>query len=176
MTRPKSFTTVKILRFVTLFIAMTAATEGQCLNAQSSTATLQRRGLVDRVAVQEEDRMFPIGDVVEVMAEQPLEWRSHPSERLLPTLDAARLVAPLSDLSADTPVSRLPSSRLTDHSTPEGERGTVAPVQVRNRAGVPWIVAGAALVLGGAIVGHDVGTVLMVGGVLTTSYGLFIYF
>ena len=49
-------------------------------------------------------------------------------------------------------------------------------VQQRNRAGIPWIIAGSVLIVGGAIIGDDVGTVLMTGGVGSTAYGLFIYF
>ena len=46
----------------------------------------------------------------------------------------------------------------------------------QDRRGVPWIIAGSALIVGGALVGDDVGTVLMVGGVGVTAYGLYIYF
>jgi hypothetical protein len=53
---------------------------------------------------------------------------------------------------------------------------TVVVTQARNRAGVPWIIAGSALIVGGAVVGDDVGTILMVGGVAGVAYGLFIYF
>jgi hypothetical protein len=53
---------------------------------------------------------------------------------------------------------------------------TVEIVQTRNRAGLPWIIAGSALVVGGAIVGDDVGTILMAGGVVGVAYGLYIYF
>ena len=49
--------------------------------------------------------------------------------------------------------------------------------QVRDVRGIPWVVlGGAALLVGGALVDGDVGTLLMVGGVASTAYGLFIYF
>ena len=48
--------------------------------------------------------------------------------------------------------------------------------QVRDVRGIPWVVMGAALLVGGALVDGDVGTLLMVGGVASTAYGLFIYF
>lgn len=61
----------------------------------------------------------------------------------------------------------------------EAEQPEPVPVmaaQQRNRAGVPWMIAGSALILGGALVGDDAGTALMLGGVIMTSYGLFVYF
>ena len=51
-----------------------------------------------------------------------------------------------------------------------------AQSQVRDLRGVPWIVAGGALVVGGALVHGDAGTLLMFGGVVSSAYGLFIYF
>jgi hypothetical protein len=53
---------------------------------------------------------------------------------------------------------------------------TVTVPQARNRAGLPWIIAGSALVVGGAIVGDDIGTILMAGGVVGVAYGMYIYF
>ena len=48
--------------------------------------------------------------------------------------------------------------------------------QVRDRTGIPWIVAAGALIVGGALVDGDAGKLLMVGGVVSSAYGLFIYF
>jgi hypothetical protein len=52
----------------------------------------------------------------------------------------------------------------------------VTMAQQRNRAGIPWIIAGSALIVGGAIVGDDIGTLLMASGVVGVAYGVFIYF
>ena len=48
-----------------------------------------------------------------------------------------------------------------------------APYDLR---GIPWIVAGGALVVGGIFVHGDAGRLLMFGGVVSSAYGLFIYF
>jgi hypothetical protein len=50
------------------------------------------------------------------------------------------------------------------------------PPQARNRSGVPLMVAGGALLLGGAIAGGDGGTILMLSGVVIGSYGTYRYF
>ena len=51
-----------------------------------------------------------------------------------------------------------------------------AQSQVYDQRGIPWIVAGGALVVGGIFVHGDAGTLLMFGGVVSSAYGLFIYF
>ena len=51
-----------------------------------------------------------------------------------------------------------------------------AQSQVYDLRGIPWIVAGGALVVGGIFVHGDAGTLLMFGGVVSSAYGLFIYF
>ncbi len=48
--------------------------------------------------------------------------------------------------------------------------------QVRNRRGVPYMVAGGILFVAGAITGDDAGTVLMIGGAGVGAYGAFVYF
>ena len=51
-----------------------------------------------------------------------------------------------------------------------------AQSQVYDPRGIPWIVARGALVVGGIFVHGDAGTLLMFGGVVSSAYGLFIYF
>ena len=51
-----------------------------------------------------------------------------------------------------------------------------AQSQVYDLRGIPWIVAGGALVVGGIFVHGDAGRLLMFGGVVSSAYGLFIYF
>lgn len=48
--------------------------------------------------------------------------------------------------------------------------------QERDRTGVPYMVAGAALFVAGAIIGDDAGTLFMVGGAGVGAYGAFVYF
>ena len=48
--------------------------------------------------------------------------------------------------------------------------------QVRNRRGIPWMIAGGAMFLVGAIIGDDGGTLLLLGGVGVGAYGAYVYF
>lgn len=48
--------------------------------------------------------------------------------------------------------------------------------QVRNRRGIPFMIAGGAMFLAGAIVGGDGGTLLLLGGVGVGAYGAYVYF
>jgi hypothetical protein len=48
--------------------------------------------------------------------------------------------------------------------------------QVRNRRGVPFMIAGGAMFLAGAIIGDDGGTILVLGGIGVGAYGAYIYF
>lgn len=61
-----------------------------------------------------------------------------------------------------------------------GSDGTESPaesiLQERDTGGVPFMVAGGALFIAGAVVGGDAGTLLMVGGAGVGAYGLYIYF
>jgi hypothetical protein len=59
------------------------------------------------------------------------------------------------------------------------EKGTGAFIdlpQARNRRGVPFMIAGGAMFLVGAIVGDDGGTLLLLGGVGLGAYGAYVYF
>lgn len=46
---------------------------------------------------------------------------------------------------------------------------------VRNQKGVPLMVGGGILFVAGAIIGHDGGTLLMIGGAGIGAYGAYIY-
>jgi hypothetical protein len=48
--------------------------------------------------------------------------------------------------------------------------------QVRNRRGIPLMIAGGAMFLVGAIIGDDVGALLLLGGVGVGAYGAYVYF
>ena len=48
--------------------------------------------------------------------------------------------------------------------------------QVRNRRGVPFMIAGGAMFLAGAIIGDDGGTLLLLGGIGVGAYGAYVYF
>jgi len=48
--------------------------------------------------------------------------------------------------------------------------------QVRNRRGIPWMIAGGAMFLAGAIIGDDGGTLLILGGIGAGAYGAYVYF
>lgn len=48
--------------------------------------------------------------------------------------------------------------------------------QERNSKGIPFMVAGAALFVSGAVVGGNGGTILMLSGAGIGAYGLFVYF
>ena len=67
-------------------------------------------------------------------------------------------------------------AELTPQMAYSLERAPAVQSQVRDRTGIPWIVARGALIVGGALVDGDAGKLLMVGGVVSSAYGLFIYF
>ena len=48
--------------------------------------------------------------------------------------------------------------------------------RVRDRRGIPYMVAGGILFVAGAIVGDDVGTLLILGGAGVGAYGAYVYF
>jgi hypothetical protein len=48
--------------------------------------------------------------------------------------------------------------------------------QVRNRRGIPFMIAGGAMFLAGAIIGDDGGTILILGGIGVGAYGAYVYF
>jgi hypothetical protein len=48
--------------------------------------------------------------------------------------------------------------------------------QVRNRRGIPWMIAGGAMFLAGAIIGDDGGALLILGGIGVGAYGAYVYF
>ena len=52
---------------------------------------------------------------------------------------------------------------------------TLPQSRARNRKGVPFMVAGGILFVAGAIIGHDGGTLLMLGGAGIGAYGACIY-
>jgi hypothetical protein len=52
----------------------------------------------------------------------------------------------------------------------------VVQARVRNRRGVPLMVAGGILFVAGAIAGDDVGTILMLGGAGIGAWGAYVYF
>lgn len=102
-----------------------------------------------------------------------LEQTPDPTEPRSPA-EALRSGVALSDWLAPAPAPAV------GHVEAETESVRVVTpalrAQARNRAGLPWIIAGSALIVGGALVDDDAGTVLMVGGVISAAYGLFIYF
>lgn len=124
---------------------------------------------------------------------QPLVAQSGPVTLALATATEGEPMTEASRTPRWSPAATFPSTGpVTARWTEEGdflsntlreiERGerfssaTVAVAQTRNRSGLPWIIAGSALVVGGAIVGDDVGTLLMAGGVVGVAYGMYIYF
>lgn len=70
------------------------------------------------------------------------------------------------------------STRLSDEARRALlDAGAVrAPFQARNSGGIPYMVAGGALFVAGAIVGDTAGTLMMVGGAGVGAYGLFVYY
>ncbi len=74
----------------------------------------------------------------------------------------------------------LSATALSTELTPEKAYSLdwvlTAQSQVYDIRGIPWIVAGGALVVGGIFVDGDAGRLLMFGGVVSSAYGLFIYF
>jgi hypothetical protein len=60
-------------------------------------------------------------------------------------------------------------------ASPEGV-DPFAQARARNRRGVPLMVAGGVLFVAGAIVGKDVGTILMLGGAGIGAFGAYVYF
>jgi hypothetical protein len=57
-----------------------------------------------------------------------------------------------------------------------GSEAFVDLPQVRNRRGVPFMIAGGAMFLAGAVIGDDGGAILMLGGIGVGAYGAYVYF
>ena len=70
---------------------------------------------------------------------------------------------------------------LAPRLTPAEQARLAAPAKAavmpaaRGRS-VAYMIAGAALLVGGAIIGSDAGSLLMVGGVVIGAYGVFLHF
>lgn len=67
------------------------------------------------------------------------------------------------------------STSLVDLTRESDMTAALVP-QVRDRAGVPYMVAGGVLFIAGILVNGDAGTVLMIGGAGVGAYGAFVYF
>jgi hypothetical protein len=79
-------------------------------------------------------------------------------DRLMPTAEAATLIAPVVE------------------KTVKAEREVLQPVAASSRAGTPYMLAGAALFIGGLIIGDDAGTAVAVAGAGIGAYGLYLAF
>jgi hypothetical protein len=79
-------------------------------------------------------------------------------DRLMPGVEAATLIAPVIDKTVKT------------------EREVIQPAAATNRAGTPYMIAGAALFVAGLIVEGDAGTFLAVAGAGIGAYGLYLAF
>lgn len=75
---------------------------------------------------------------------------------------------------AASALTLLPSAMAEDHAAGDWARQPVP--QVRDRRGIPLMVAGAVAFVAGAIVGGDGGAILMVGGAVVGAYGTYVYF
>lgn len=104
-----------------------------------------------------------------------------------PFVAGAMPTAPAAASEASPATDRLspaaaPPALLPGSSLPSVDGGASVPVpaapvpQVRDRSGIPFMVAGAALFVSGAIVGDRGGTILMVGGAGIGAYGLFVFY
>jgi hypothetical protein len=93
---------------------------------------------------------------------QAREDRSSVVSRLAPSATLLELLPPA-----------WPRQPLLEEAKPSTR---LVQARVRNRRGVPLMVAGGILFVAGAIVGDDVGTVLMLGGAGVGAYGAYVYF
>lgn len=50
------------------------------------------------------------------------------------------------------------------------------PVMQRGRSGMPYMIAGGALLVAGLLIGGDAGTLVAVGGAVIGAYGLYLHF
>lgn len=74
------------------------------------------------------------------------------------------------------PATLLPSTVISlGELTREPDVTSVTP-QVRDRAGVPYMIAGGILFIAGVLVDGDAGTILLIGGAGIGAYGAFVYF
>jgi len=70
-----------------------------------------------------------------------------------------------------------PSEPVTEpQPQPQPEPLVMFQARVRNRRGVPFMIAGGILFVAGAVAGDDPGTILMLGGAGIGAYGAFVYF
>lgn len=70
---------------------------------------------------------------------------------------------------------RIPMRRFAE--APVIAEEVAAPVmQARNRRGIPLMAAGLGLLVAGAIIGGDTGTIVMVSGAAIGAYGMYLYF
>ena len=79
-------------------------------------------------------------------------------DRLMPTAETVTLLAPVID------------------KTEKSEREVIQPAAATNRAGTPYMLAGAALFVAGLIIEGDAGTFLEVAGAGIGAYGLYLAF
>lgn len=56
------------------------------------------------------------------------------------------------------------------------EKAVNQPVMQRRGSGMPYMVAGGALLVAGLLIGGDAGTLVAVGGAVIGAYGLYLYF
>ena len=120
---------------------------------------------------------------VPAAAQTPEVARTGPSAAVSAVgADVETEAGPLGSVSARLSPAGTPAGLLVNGSRPALEiggtrEGPPAPVpQARDRDGIPFMVAGAALFVSGAGVGDRGGTILMVGGAGIGAYGLFVYF
>lgn len=102
------------------------------------------------------DQTFAAADGATVVAEA--EQRRTAAEQLRPATGTATLFSPM---SAEIPAGDYRQVEIDD----DGDKD-----------GVPYMIAGGIAFLAGAIVGDDVGTILMLGGAGAGAYGAFVYF
>ena len=78
--------------------------------------------------------------------------------------------------SASSALMMLSVDRPAAERAEESTRPLAPGFQVRNRRGVPYMVAGGILFVAGAIAGGDAGGLLMLGGAGVGAYGAYIYY
>ena len=108
------------------------------------------------------------------------------SDRVLVLEQASPMGCPVTAAACTRSAGRHPSSvwlsvtPANTELTPEKAYSLNAVLTAQSRVydptGIPWIVAGGALLVGGNFVHGDAGRLLMFGGVVSSAYGLFIYF
>jgi hypothetical protein len=93
----------------------------------------------------------------------------------LPSVDATAAAAPLAPTAAHALLLG-PAWPLEPRIAEKGSDPFIDLPQVRNRRGVPFMIAGGAMFLAGAIIGDDGGTILLLGGIGVGAYGAYVYF